>query len=376
MLLWGLPAAVALAVAFIAVRAVTQSRACDVEVEERAERPNIILVVADDLDIPLYQRLTGLTDLAKESMDFPNAYVTTPLCCPSRTSILTGLYAHTHGLVSNTPPGGGYAAAKRLGVESCTVGVWLQKAGYRTGMIGKYLVGYGWRDGQGIPPGWDNWQVRTSGAYLDVRINDNGNRRKLDGYETDRYADLAEEFIASSGDQPYFLHLAPYAPHEPWIPPDRYAEEDDPRYGSMLAIVDLVDRVRAADPEAILIFTSDNGFHLIPEPDKGLPIEDDLHVPLFMLGLGPDIDERYALNIDLAPTVADLAGVVPPSWVEGRSLLDTSWTRDSFDVEMGNPDGSWRWRGEWGASPSIEWLSTPGLAPDIEAGSSPTGSSP
>jgi N-acetylglucosamine-6-sulfatase len=315
----------------------------------------------------LYKRLDGLRDLAAGGIEFPNAYVTTPLCCPSRISILTGQYAHTHGVLSNKPPGGGYATARDLGVESQTAAVWLQQAGYRTAFIGKYLNGYNLLEDQRTPPGWDVWHPRVKGGrYHDVVILSGGQTRKLKGYETDRYADLAERFIANTRSQPYFLYIAPYAPHAPSIPPERYADEEDPRYGSMLAVVDMIKRLRAADRDAVLMFTSDNGVHFVPEPPgKGLPIEADLHVPLFMLGVGQEVDERYALNIDLAPTLADLAGITPPSTVEGRSLLDRSWQRDTFDVEMANEAGDWLWRGTWGASPSIEWfVSPPALPPD------------
>ncbi|HET6746376.1 MAG TPA: sulfatase-like hydrolase/transferase [Candidatus Limnocylindria bacterium] len=333
-----------------------------------SERPNIILVVADDLDLALYERLDGLTDLAADGIDYPNAYVTTPLCCPSRVSILTGQYAHTHGVRSNNSPGGGYSVARDLGVESQTVAVWLQQAGYRTAFIGKYMNGYNLLEDQRTPPGWDVWNARIKGgSYQDVVImsGGKGQKRTLRGYETDRYADVAERFIRQTQDQPYFLYIAPYAPHDPWIPPERYADEPDPRYGSMLAVVDMINRLRATDPDAVLIFTSDNGFHFVPEPPgKGLPIEEDLHVPLFMLGLGRDVDQRYALNIDLAPTLADIAGITPPSPVDGLSLVDRSWERDSFDVEMANPAGEWVWRGTWGASPSIEWFMSPPALPD------------
>ncbi|MGI8830706.1 MAG: sulfatase-like hydrolase/transferase [Candidatus Limnocylindria bacterium] len=355
---WLAPLAIVAIVVVLVARTVT---GCNVGVLDRASRPNIILVVVDDLDMPLYESLPRLPGIGAEGTVFSKAYVTTPLCCPSRVSILRGQYAHNHGVVSNDPPAGGYAGARDLGVESCTVATWLQDAGYHTGLIGKYLVGYGWRDGGGqrVPPGWDTWQARVSGEYLDVTISHNGRRETLVGYETDRLTERALEFMELAP-EPYFLHVAPYAPHEPSIPAERHAHVADPRAASMLSVEDMVVRIRDADPEAILIFTSDNGYHLEPEPGKGLPQESDLAVPLFILGIGDRTDERYALNIDLAPTIADMAGVTPPAFfVDGRSLIKHDWDRTTFIAELGNADGSWRWKAEWGDRQEVEWFTPP-----------------
>ena len=95
---------------------------------------------------------------------FEEAFVTSPLCCPSKASFLTGLYAHNHEVWATNPPQGGLYAALQNGMEDSTLPVWLQSAGYRTGFMGRYLVGYGWRDAPPsyVPPGWDTWIGRVS----------------------------------------------------------------------------------------------------------------------------------------------------------------------------------------------------------------------
>jgi arylsulfatase A-like enzyme len=285
------------------------------------------LVVADDLDVPLFESLDRLPSL-DAGRRFERAFVTTPLCCPSKVSMLRGQYAHSHGVRSNDPPNGGHAAALEHDIEACTVATWLHGAGYRTGFIGRYLVGYGWRDSEPshVPPGWDHWMARisrTAKGYQDVSFSVNGVERTIPG-NTDAVAlDQARTFIADAGESPYFLMIATMGPHGPW---GGGPNPGDParRLSTMGPVEDLVASLLAETREdTYLIFTSDNGFHLEPEPGKSLPYDSDTHVPLVVWGPGVAAggDDRIVANIDLAPTISELAGVVPPDFVEGASLV-------------------------------------------------------
>lgn len=122
--------------------------------------PNIVVILADDLShsnlvhLPRTRRL-----LADQGVRFSRAYVTDPLCCPSRASILRAQYPHNHDVWENGPPRGGHAAFQRRGLETSTLATWLDDAGYDTALVGRYLSLY---DDIRVPPGWDEW----NGEYM------------------------------------------------------------------------------------------------------------------------------------------------------------------------------------------------------------------
>jgi N-acetylglucosamine-6-sulfatase len=183
-----------------------------------ASRPNIVVVIADDQtleDQVVMEKTNAL--LGSKGTTFQRFYAQHGLCCPSRATFLTGQYPHNHGVLYNKPPGG-YTALD----HSETLSVWLQRAGYYTAYIGKYLNGLGreapWDE---RPPGWDNWQALIE-AYLmyDWTMNDNGTLIEAGSapadYQTDAIATRAEAVIRSrEGDpQPFFLVVSPATPHK------------------------------------------------------------------------------------------------------------------------------------------------------------------
>jgi arylsulfatase A-like enzyme len=312
-----------------------------------AHRPNVILVVADDLDVPLYHQLTRLPNIPG-GRHFEEAFVTTPTCCPSKASMLRGQYAHSHGVYGNNPPNGGMARAKQLGIESCTLATWLHGAGYETSFIGRYFVGYGWRDvpPSYIPPGWDHWMARvdkSAAGYEDIAFSVDGQERTIAG-NTD-VASLAEakRLIAAAGDRPYFMMIAAMAPHWPW--PAVHHSKPSRRAALMAPVEDMVAQLLdTVDDDTYVIFTSDNGFHLTPRAGKDLPYDTDTRVPLIVWGPGvvPGTDDEHLVaNIDFAPTIAELAGVRTPDFVEGQSLVpllrgeDPAW-RAALTLELVN----------------------------------------
>jgi arylsulfatase A-like enzyme len=326
----------------------TSADPCFGQVLDVADRPTIIVVMFDDLDVTLAESMPGWEEIASRGVSFSHAFVTTPLCCPSRVSFLTGQYAHTHGVYENYPPLGGYERATELGVHSCTLPVWLQQAGYETAVVGKYLNKHHHFTVIAPPPGWDDWQAVDGARFYGYQLNDNGTVTKPAEYSTDEVAARAVGVLESAGTRPLFLLVTPTTPHRPIDPAPRHlvvsapAGVDPGRYRLMLSGMDLLQRIIDAAPsDSYLIVTSDNGFHTEPKWGKGKPWDSDTRVPLVVIG--PDVEpaERGEIvaNIDLAPTIASWAGVRPPDSVEGASLVPllrgerVAW-RDELTLEL------------------------------------------
>jgi N-acetylglucosamine-6-sulfatase len=292
------------------------------------QRPNVVVIMFDDLDLPLARAMPGWDRLAARGATFDNAYVTTPLCCPSRVSFLTGQWAHSHGVISNSPPSGGYERAAELGVQRSTLAVWLDEVGYHTSLIGRYLNGHPKYTRRQIPPGWDDWQVLIGGKYLGYRLNDNGKVVRPNRYSTDELSRRVMKEL-NSAPRPFFLWVPTTTPHTPLEIAGRYKDADAPegvdpgRYRLMLAGMDLLEEVLAALPEdTYLIVTSDNGFHTEPEWGKNLPYDTDTRVPLTIIGpdIAPGRFSHLVANVDLAPTIAEWTGAASPD-IEGSSLV-------------------------------------------------------
>jgi N-acetylglucosamine-6-sulfatase len=183
-------------------------------------RPNIIMLMTDDetvTDMAVMPKVHEL--LAQQGVTFSNSFVSYPLCCPSRTTYLTGQYTHNNGVWANLPNREGF---QQFTHQNTTFPVALQQAGYRTFHVGKYLNGYGKDDPTQIPPGWNEWHGTidpTTYRYYRFKLNNDGVLRtypaKPDYYSTDYFTQLATDFIqkqAGTG-QPFFLNLAFLAPH-------------------------------------------------------------------------------------------------------------------------------------------------------------------
>jgi arylsulfatase A-like enzyme len=339
--------------------------------------PDIVVVVTDDQRwdtlwaMPVVQR-----ELVARGASFPDAFVVNPICCPSRASILTGAYSHTTGVYRQAPPFGRFDWFR----DGSTLATWLDAAGYTTGLFGKYLDGYQHAGLTGyVPPGWDRWVAFIRSAYRDYKLSVDGRVSAYgtapEDYSTDVLAREAETFIRQA-EGPLFLYLAPAAPHGPAPPapgdedafadlppwrPESYDEAnvtDKPtwvralprldaaereridtlrrnQYASLLALDRAVDRVLRALRETgrlgntLVVYTSDNGLAWGEHrwSKKEAPYDEVIRVPLVVrwdaggvvAGSTPD---ALALNVDLAPTIAEAVGVAAPG-VEGRSLLPT-----------------------------------------------------
>jgi N-acetylglucosamine-6-sulfatase len=188
---------------------------------QKGPRPNVVLIITDDqrLEDMAALRMTKYL-LGGGGVTFSRAYSSFPLCCPSRATILTGQYAHNHGVQSNILPRGGVRRFK----ARRALPVWLQRAGYRTIHVGKYLNGYGTEARADVPPGWSEWYGAvepSAGLYYGYTLNENGVRiaHGLPGiqdpfeYQTDVYSGKAAAAIRRAAGRPFFLQLAFYAPH-------------------------------------------------------------------------------------------------------------------------------------------------------------------
>ena len=346
-----------------------------VAVSVQNPRPNdIVLILTDDqrYDLMGYMPLTDAA-LTAETVRFDQAVVTTSLCCPSRSSILTGQYAHNHGVLTNALPNGGASKFD----PSSTVATWLSQAGYRTALLGKYLNDYQ-RLSPAVPPGWADFEAFVPPEFYNYSLNENGTVTSYGAapadYSTDVLTTKAEQFISGTNPrQGLFLFLTPYAPHgpatpapvdvgrfssiPPWRPPSfdeadvsdkpawiqalprltaaRIATEDSFRLAqleSLQAVDRMVSRVVAALkqsgrwPHTLLVFSSDNGFSWGEHRwlhNKICPYEECIRVPLWIRapGLAGRHDASVVANIDLAPTIAEWARVPAPANVNGASLL-------------------------------------------------------
>jgi len=337
--------------------------------QEPPPKPNIVMVLTDDMradDVrftPKVRRLVG-----GEGMTFENAFVTDSVCCPSRATFLTGLYAHNHNVKGNYPRTGSVLRFNEGGHDEHTVAAWLDGAGYQTGLFGNYMKSY---NGTYVPPGWDEWQAWAGGP----RFSDNGRVYRGAGkHFTDFVFDGAEDFVASAAadDEPFFAYLAPQTPHPPANPPaggysklyPKLKLPRDPAFNErdlsdkpdwlrskpllnarQMNDMDLLHRKRARSLRALddrfealhqrieaagelentyFIFTSDNGFHMGEHrmfPMKQSAYEEDIKIPLLISG--PDVEraseDKIVLNNDFAPTLAELSGAEESRPVDGRS---------------------------------------------------------
>jgi N-acetylglucosamine-6-sulfatase len=362
-------------------------------------QPNIVFILIDDQrydflgfkDHPWIET-PNIDRLAENSIYLDRAFVTTSLCSPSRASILTGQYAHTHRVIDNDTP---------LPADTPTFPQILRQGGYTTGFIGKWHMG----GADDMPrPGFDTWaSFRGQGPYFDPVMNLDGKRVPFEGYTPDILTDLAVKFIQdqAGNDQPYCLYLSHKSIHENFAPAPRhegrYADLLIPRpesywaraenlegkpewlkrqrhswhgagrdyriqdYGNfenffqrysecMLGVDESVGRVVKALEElgqledTVIIYYSDNGY-LMGEHgliDKRVMHEESIRVPAFVHWPArlkqPRILRDFVLTVDLGPTILDIAGLEIPETMHGQSFLPLllgrriAW-RDAFVYE-------------------------------------------
>jgi N-acetylglucosamine-6-sulfatase len=219
--------ATAVAGAAVAVAALGQARSAEPAAAAVQSPPNIILLLTDDQEnASLRVMKTVNKEMKRKGVTFKRYYTNFPLCCPSRTTMLTGEYAHNHKVLSNQFPDGGYGVFNELHGNDY-LPLWLQQAGYRTSYIGKFLNEYAEPDEYGtlphdVPLGWDDWHVLapSKAEYFNYTLNENGTLNNYVGgtnraYSTTVFTNKAKRFIRKSAPSanPFFLELGYAAPH-------------------------------------------------------------------------------------------------------------------------------------------------------------------
>ncbi len=187
-------------------------------------KPNIVFVLTDDLSMNLISHMPHVQALQKQGTTLSKYYVVDSLCCPSRSAIFTGEYPHDDGVFTNMGSDGGYDAYNSHGDQQKSYALALQKSGYRTGFMGKYLNGYQPKDAK--PAGWNEWDVAGNGyPEFDYTLNENGKQqhygKQPSDYLTDVLSKKADSFV-SSATKPFMLEVATFAPHAPYTPAPRY----------------------------------------------------------------------------------------------------------------------------------------------------------
>jgi len=369
-------------------------------------RPNIVFILTDDQPYQTVDFMPTVRDvLIPGGVVFENGFVTTPLCCPSRASIWSGEYAHNHQVLTNRFPLGG---AQKYD-ENLSVSIWLKNAGYRNAYFGKYLNDYESLLPFGrVPLGWDVWgalldRVQTpedTGSatfYNNYSLSDNGQVVSYAGdkniFSADMVTQKGVDFISASRDEPFFLVMAYYNPHSPYLWADRHDGQfransalqadpfrppdfmepdvsDKPQYlqdlnpisvdkidisykqilRSLLSVDDGVASVlevlkqTGLSDNTIIVFMSDNGLTVGDHRlglTKNCAYEACVRVPFIVYApsmFAPRVDSNLVANIDLTPTFEQIAGAPIPANVDGVSLLpllrhpSTAW-RDALLLE-------------------------------------------
>jgi arylsulfatase A-like enzyme len=342
-----------------------------------ATRPNVVVIITDDQgygDVGFHGnpriQTPHLDRLARESTRVEHFYVS-PVCAPTRASLMTGRYAYRTGVVDT------FLGRAMMHPDEVTLAEMLAAAGYRTGIFGKWHLGdnyplrsmdQGFQEslvlrGGGIGQPSDP-PVPGGGQYMDPVLQHNGRQTRTKGYCTDVFTDAAIEFIAQTRDRPFFVYLAYNAPHAPLQVP----ESDDLPYKSMdlspagfpkigqpisprtdpdvtARIYGMVTRIDAnlgrlfakldalsLTNETIVVFLTDNGpqqprYNSGMRDRKGSVYEGGIRVPCFIRWPGRfaagRVVDRIAGAFDIAPTLLDACGVQKPAGVvfDGRSLL-------------------------------------------------------
>lgn len=374
--------------------------------------PNIIFIMTDDQQqraMSAYGnsilKTPNMDRIGADGIRFTEMFVTNSVCAPSRASFLTGQYSHTHGVITNGPSDSIFRNQPGLKDDQETFVSLLQRAGYHTGLVGKWHL-------RSLPTDFDHWIILPGGGgpYIDPEMLTSRERVKFRGHADDVVGDQALTFLQQRPkDRPFCLLYNFKSPHRNWVPATRFEKvfedteipvprsfSDDfqgrpqalsktemavadmpdfnnrgvdsrlPRderkqrnfqqlaknyYRTLLSVDENVGRVldfldkNNLSQDTLVIFSSDNGFFLGEHGlfDKRLMYEPSIRVPLLVrlpsrIKSAQVNSTRTILNIDVAPTLLEMAGVPVPMWMQGRSFLpllegkDIPW-RDAFLYE-------------------------------------------
>ncbi|MFL6077048.1 MAG: sulfatase [Mycobacteriales bacterium] len=369
--------------------------------EAGAQPPNVVFVLTDDLSWNLVQYLPQVEALRKEGLTFNDYTVTDSLCCPSRSSILSGRFPHDTGVFTNGGADGGFGYFQSHGEESATFATAMRARGYRTAMMGKYLNEYEPTQAVNgaapyVPPGWDEWDVAGDAGYSEFNYDlaENHTVRHYGvlpkDYLTDVLAGKGADFIkaSASAHKPFMLEVATFAPHKPSIPAPRDALDfpgltapQGPAYDTLptdpppwladrqpltpaeQANIDKHFRLRAQSVQAVnrligtlraaisaagvardtyLVFSSDNGYHMGEYRlnfGKMTAFDTDIRVPLVVAGPG------VAAGTTSAAAVENIDMAPTFERLAGGDVPDTVDGRSLVPLLHGGSAAGWRTAG-------------------------------
>ncbi|MBX7107053.1 MAG: sulfatase-like hydrolase/transferase [Chitinophagales bacterium] len=332
-------------------------------------RKNVLLVIIDDARFdsyavtgaPTWFHDTSMSKIANEGVSFSLSFPAQSQCAPSRASITSGLYPHLHGVTDNP------TQANSDTITQITLPQILHDNGYYTGLIGKYHVS------KHPQPGYDYWMEMHGNDYTDTKYNLNGTTVTIPGHATDVVADSAIGFLKKvPADKPFYLWLAFAAPHTPQVPrpqddgifnnetmpvplsPAKYTQNYpaflynchnasnaagladyyegyfELLYGVEVRLGNIFQELanEGLMDSTLIIFMSDNGYMIGEHQlfEKQLSYEESIKIPIFMrypglISAGTEINDNLAMNIDIAPTILDFAGITDTFGMQGVSLL-------------------------------------------------------
>jgi arylsulfatase A-like enzyme len=368
--------------------------------------PNVLIIQTDDqrptgslVTMPATRRI-----FLNKGTRYTNAVATTPLCCPARTSLLTGQYAHNHGVTDNIDAGPLQARQEQ------TLQGALHRAGYQTAIVGRLLNG--WPIGE-RPRFFSRWAI-TGGGYYDAVFDVDGKIVPVATHSTDFIADMASEFwddFENEDDSPWFVQINTFSPHPPSTTQPRYRDAPIPAWNpnpavgesdlsdkppfiqetsnfsidrgerlrarqlrSLMSVDDLVKQVFSKLKEldetrdTLAFYVSDHG---ILWGDHGrlwkrTPYVPSTNIPMLVRWPGHfPVESRDGLvaNIDLAPTILEAAGIDPPrNWaIDGNSLLDGDARSEVLLEYWKEPDHGFR---SWAAIRTEDWIYVEYLSKD------------
>ena len=359
-----------LVTAFLVLAACTGPSDSPGDARELASRdaPNVLIILTDDQRADSLEVMPDTSRYFKDGgTQFPQAFATTPLCCPFRAAMFSGRYAHNNGVRLNTD---GF----KLDQEA-TMQRYLQDAGYSTGITGKFLNRWPIDD---APPHFDEWAIFSPNvenrAYVNVEFNVDGEVDIVPQYSTGFIEDQAVRMLndfETDDDRPWLLFVTPFAPHTPFLPEPKYANAPVPEWSSnpavgesdrrdkpqfiqerlfspkeglevrtkqlrtLMSVDDLVERVMGRlealgeNENTMAFYMSDNGYlwgeHGAVE--KKLPYTPSINIPFYLRwprAFEPGtISDRFVTTVDIAPTILDAASVDLPRdpVMDGTSLL-------------------------------------------------------